>query len=60
MREKKKWELWMGIVFLMAVVMLSTIGMKKTVQNVMMQQEEKKVIVIDAGHGGGHLRQNKK
>ncbi len=56
MREKKKWELWMGIVFLMAVVMLSTIGMKKTVQNVMMQQEEKKVIVIDAGHGGGHLR----
>ena len=33
---------------------------EKTVQNVMMQQEEKKVIVIDAGHGGGHLRQNKK
>lgn len=56
MREKKKWELWMGIVFLMGVVILSTIGMKKTVQNVIVQQGEKKVIVIDAGHGGGYLR----
>lgn len=56
MREKKKWGLWMGIVFLMGVVILSTIGMKKTVQNVMVQQGEKKVIVIDAGHGGGYLR----
>ncbi|MDO4453689.1 MAG: hypothetical protein Q4B90_04270 [Eubacteriales bacterium] len=57
MREKKKWEMWMGMVLLLAVAILSTMGLKKTVQTVMMQKEEKKVVVIDAGHGGGRMRQ---
>lgn len=57
MREKKKWEMWMGMVLLLAVAILSTMGLKKTVQTVMMQKEEKKVVVIDAGHGGGEMRQ---
>ena len=57
MREKKKWE--MGIVLLLAVALLSTMGLRKTVQTVMMQKEDKKVVVIDAGHGGGEMRQNR-
>ena len=59
MREKKKWEMWMGIVLLLAVALLSTMGLRKTVQTVMMQKEDKKVVVIDAGHGGGEMRQNR-
>lgn len=56
MREKKRWEIWMGSFLLLAVLLLSTIGIKKTVQDVMTQSEKEKVVVIDAGHAGGEVR----
>ena len=56
MGERKRWEIWMGSFLLLAVLLLSTMGIKKTVHEVMTQGAEEKVIVLDAGHGGECMR----
>ncbi len=56
MKDKKKWEVWMGTFLLIAVLLLSTMGIKKTVQDTMAQKEEQKIVVLDAGHGAYPLR----
>ena len=58
MKERKRWEFWMGSFLLVAVLILSTMGVKKTVEDAMAQDEEKNVIVLDAGHGGGKKRKD--
>ena len=52
MKEKKKWEVWMGCFLLTAVLLLSTAGVKKTVENAMTQKDGRKTVAVDAGHGG--------
>ncbi|MCI7812078.1 MAG: hypothetical protein MR543_00095 [Robinsoniella sp.] len=56
MGEPKKWEIWMGSFLLLAVLLLSTLGVKKTIREVMTQGSEQKVVVLDPGHGAGKMR----
>ncbi len=42
----------MGCFLLTAVLLLSTAGVKKTVENAMTQKDGRKTVAVDAGHGG--------